>query len=99
RVVAVAFLQRQARVAAAQALGSCLGKRNPAALVVAHLALVETGCSDVPAQIGTEGRLEQHHRHAAEFVAVLIDARNTQWNYLFDNRRLKRMKSLVVAIV
>src|SRR5882672_4519531 len=95
RVSTVALLQRQARVAAGQTLGSCLGKRNPAALVVAHLALVETARGDVPAQISTERRLEQHHRHTAEFVAVFIRSRNLQWNDLLDDRRLEQMKALV----
>src|SRR5215813_11576629 len=58
RVITVALLQGQARVTVGQTFGPRLGERNPATLVIAHLALVETACSDVPPQIGTEGRLE-----------------------------------------
>jgi hypothetical protein len=61
-VITLALLQRQARVAVGQTLAPRLGKRNPAALVITHLALVKTACSDVPAQIGAERRCYSKRR-------------------------------------
>ncbi len=68
----------RARIFARHALGLGAGEWDHAARIVADLALVESGRGDVPAQIGAERRVTQHHRHAAHFVAVRVDLRHLQ---------------------
>ena len=42
---------------------------------------------DVPAEVGAQRRVEQHHRHAADLVAVGVDARHQRFQHLFDGGR------------
>ena len=57
RMIAVALCQRKARIAGDHPLRQRLGERDPAALVIAHLALVKSRRGDVPAKIRAERRL------------------------------------------
>jgi hypothetical protein len=56
-VIAIALLQRPARVLVRGAFGLGLGESNHAARIVADVALVEARCGDVPAEIGAERRI------------------------------------------
>src|SRR5262249_31675323 len=69
-MIAVALLQRRARILVRGALGLGLGERNHAACVVADVALMEARRGDVPAEISAERRVAQHHWHAAKLVAI-----------------------------
>src|SRR2546427_8292766 len=95
----VALLQRQARVVVRHTLCLGLGERDPATLVIAHLALVEAGCSDVPTQVRTERRLQQHDRNTTDLIAIRVHSRYHLLDHLSDDRRLERMEAGILAIV
>src|SRR5258705_12987843 len=95
----VTLFQRRARVIVRHTLCLGLGERDPATLVITHLALMETGCSNVPTQVRTERCLQQHDRNTTDLVAIPVHSRYHLLDHLSDDRRLERMEARVLAIV
>ena len=84
---AVAFFQRETRIAGCHPLRFGLRKRNEAAVKTTDLALRESCRGYIPASVCTQRNLTQHRRNAAHIVTIGIRFRHQRRQSLTNRRR------------
>src|SRR6185295_13595085 len=86
-VIAVALLERQARIVVRHPLRPRPRERHHPRSVVTDLSLVEPAGDDVPSEIRAEWRVTQDDRDAAKLVAVRVGAWHLRLEHVLDGRR------------
>src|ERR1043166_7594316 len=99
RVIPIALLKRGARITRRQSLYPRGRKWNPAARVIAHLTPMEPGRRYVPTEVRTERRFQQHHRNAADLIAVGIDAGHDLLQNFSDVRWLEGVETRIFTVI
>ena len=96
-VRAVAFLQRQPRIARGLSLRFGFRERNEAPRLRSDAPPVKSFGDCVPSRVSSQRRLMQHARHTRDFVAVRVHLRNHRRKRLADRRRLAQLLSNLLA--